>query len=139
MEEELPMDERSRPQVVPLDSVPPVPKEDAPTKVRIARLITKSRTGSQLLMGVAWLDPGDSTNWWSTEDVNSTDEGEHYYGPLHETYFVLGGRFRLSWTKGELEFGANDAVSLPAGWRYKLECISDEPGYLVYSFTPPPE
>jgi mannose-6-phosphate isomerase-like protein (cupin superfamily) len=133
------MQERPRPTVVPLASVQPVPKEAAPTKVKIARLITKARTGSELLMGVAWLDPGDRTNWWSTEDVDTTAEGEHYYGALHETYFVVAGQFRLSWTDGALEFGPNDAVALPAGWRYRLECIGDEPGQLVYAFAPPPE
>ncbi|MGH2594418.1 MAG: hypothetical protein ACRDH7_00440 [Actinomycetota bacterium] len=130
---------RPEPKVVPLDSVPPVSREAAPTKVRIARLVTNERCGTDLLMGVCWMEPGDATNWWSTEDTDSTAEGEHFYGPLTEAYFVLKGRLRLSWSKGALEFGANDAVSLPKGWRYQLECIGDEPAFLVYSFTPPPE
>jgi hypothetical protein len=127
------------PQVVPMDSIPPVPREEAPTKVRIARLITRQRCGTDLLLGVCWMDPGDRTNWWSSEDENDVAEGEHYYGPLTEAYFVLRGHLRLSWSNGVLELAANDAVSLPKGWRYRLECVGQEPAFLVYSFTPPPE
>lgn len=131
--------ERPRPTVVPLESVPPVPKEEAPTKVRIARLVTKKRCGSNLLVGVAWLDPGDKTNIWSTEEEEGSAPAEHWYGALEETYFVLRGRMRLTWTDGALEIGPNDAVYLPAGWRYQLENIGDEEACLVYSFSPTPE
>jgi mannose-6-phosphate isomerase-like protein (cupin superfamily) len=131
--------DKPEPQVVPLSSVSPVPREEAPTKVRIARLITNKRCGTDLLLGVCWMEPGDSTNWWSTEDEDNVAEGEHYYGPLTEAYFVLEGRLRLSWTNGALELGANDAVSLPKGWRYRLECVGDDKAFLVYAFAPPPE
>jgi len=129
---------RVRPQVVPLASVPPVPKEQAPTKVRIARLITRRRCGSNLVVGVAWLDPGDKTNHWSTEETDDS-KADHFYGPVEETYFVLQGRLRLTWNEGTLEFGANDAVYLAAGWRYQLENIGTERATLVYSFAPSPE
>jgi mannose-6-phosphate isomerase-like protein (cupin superfamily) len=131
--------ERVSPAVVPLESVPAVPKEQAPTKVRIARLVTNKRCGANLLLGVAWLDPGDKTNIWSTEERDTTLPGEHWYGPLEETYFVLRGRLRLTWTNGVLEFGANDAVYLAPGWRYQLENVGDEQAMLIYSFHPTPE
>lgn len=130
---------RPRPMVVPLQSVPPVPKEKAPTKVRIARLVTKKRCGSDLLIGVAWVEPGKKTNWWSTESDDNTNSDEHWYGPLDETYYVLRGRLRLAWSEGVLEFGAEDAVFLPAGWRYELENIGKDEACLVYSFYPTPE
>ena len=58
--------ERPRPQVVPLASVPVIPADEAPTKVRIARLITRQRYGSNLLLGASWFDPGEETNLWSS-------------------------------------------------------------------------
>jgi mannose-6-phosphate isomerase-like protein (cupin superfamily) len=126
------------PQVVPLASVTPVPKEQAPTKVRIARLVTRQRCGSNLVLGKCWLDPGDKTNLWSTEDRDD-GKADHYYGVVEEAYFVLKGRLRLTWTEGALEFGPNDAVFLASGWRYQLENIGNEPAELVYSFAPSPE
>ena len=39
---------RPRPRVVPLDSVPAIPADEAPTKVRIARLVTREGCGSNL-------------------------------------------------------------------------------------------
>jgi hypothetical protein len=45
--------DRPRPQVVPLAAVPVVPADEAPTKVRIARLITRERHGSNLLLGAS--------------------------------------------------------------------------------------
>lgn len=127
------------PMVVPLSSVPVRSEQDAPTKVRIARLITNARCGSDLLLGRAWMEPGQKTNVWSTEPDGQVGECDHHYGYLTEVYYVLRGRFRLTWSKGALEFGPDDAVYLAPGWRYQLENIGDEPGELVYSFTPTPE
>ena len=129
---------RNAPRVIPLDSVSPTPKEDAPTKVRIARLVTRARCGSDLVLGVSWLDPGDKTNVWSTGQV---DDGaaEHFYGDVEEAYYVLRGRLRLTWDDGVAEFGANDAVYLASGWKYELENIGDEQAHLVYCFAPSPE
>jgi mannose-6-phosphate isomerase-like protein (cupin superfamily) len=130
--------QRVAPCVVPLSSVPATPKEAAPTKVRIARLVTRERCGSNLVVGVSWLDAGDKTNVWSTQE---TDDGgaDHYYGAVEEAYFVLTGRLRLTWDDGSAEFGANDAVYLATGWKYELENIGDEPAQLVYCFAPSPE
>jgi mannose-6-phosphate isomerase-like protein (cupin superfamily) len=129
---------RSRPQVVPLDSVPVIPAEDAPTKVRIARLVTRERCGSNLLLGACWMDPGEETNVWSFEDVDRTAAGDKYYGPVDETYFVLRGRLRLTWDEGELDIGPDDAVYLAPGWRYRLTNVGDEPAFFVYGMAPSP-
>jgi hypothetical protein len=43
--------DRPRPQIVPLATVPVVPADEAPTKVRIARLVSRERHGSNLLLG----------------------------------------------------------------------------------------
>ena len=133
------MAEKPRPMVVPLASVPPVSAEQAVTKVRIARLITRKRCGSELLLGASWMDPGEVTNTWSSRETNDMGEGDHWYGPVEETYFVISGRLRLTWDEGVLDFGADDAVYLAPGWTYRLENVGDEPAFFVYSMTPTPE
>lgn len=130
---------KNKPQVVPLASVEVRAPEDAPTKVRIARMITNARCGSNMLLGVAWVQPGEKTNRWSTQADDELEPNDHHYGYLEEVYFILHGNFRLTWDEGVLEFGPNDAVYLPAGWQYRLECVGDVPGMLVYGFSPTPE
>jgi mannose-6-phosphate isomerase-like protein (cupin superfamily) len=129
---------KPRPQVVPLESVPVIPADEAPTKVRIARIVTRERCGANLLLGACWMDPGEETNVWSSEEEDRTAEGDHYYGPVDETYFIAQGRLRLTWDEGELEFGPNDAVYLAPGWTYRLKNVGDEPAFFVYSMVPSP-
>jgi mannose-6-phosphate isomerase-like protein (cupin superfamily) len=127
-----------RPQVVPLDSVPVIPAEEAPTRVRIARLVTRERCGSNLLLGACWMDPGEETNVWSFEAEDATGEGDKWYGPVDETYFVVRGRLRLTWDEGELEMGPEDGVYLAPGWSYHLRNVGDEPAFFVYGMAPSP-
>ena len=131
--------DKPRPMVVPLHTVPPVPAAEAVTKVRIARLITKKRCGSNLLTGVSWMNPGEETNVWSSRDADDTGPGDHWYGPVDETYFIVRGRLELTWDEGVLELGPNDAVYLAPGWTYHLKNVGDEPAFFVYSMTPTPE
>jgi mannose-6-phosphate isomerase-like protein (cupin superfamily) len=131
--------DRPRPQVIPLADVPKRVGDDAPTKVTIARVITKERCGSNLLLGACWMEPGDETNVWSSkEDDPSADVG-HRYGPVDETYFIIRGKLRLRWDEGEFELGPDDCVYLAPGWRYHLKNVGDEPAFFVYSMTPSPE
>ncbi|MFN8185765.1 MAG: cupin domain-containing protein [Gaiellales bacterium] len=122
-----------------MDSVPPVPAADAVTKVRIARLITRERCGSGLLCGVAWLDPGEETNTWSSRATNDMGPDDHWYGAVDETYFIIRGTLRLTWDEGVLDLTPNDAVFLAPGWTYHLENVGDEPAFFTYSMTPTPE
>jgi mannose-6-phosphate isomerase-like protein (cupin superfamily) len=131
--------QKPKPMVVPLDSVPPVSADQAVTKVRIARLVTRKRCGSNLLLGASWMDPGEETNTWSSRAEDDTAPGDHWYGPVEETYFIIKGRLRLTWDKGVLELSPNDAVFLAPGWTYHLKNVGDEPAFFVYSMTPTPE
>ena len=133
------MSQKPKPMVVPLDSVPPVPADQAVTKVRIARLVTKKRCGSNLLLGASWMDPGEETNTWSSRAEDDTAPGDHWYGPVDETYFIIKGRLQLTWDEGILELSPNDAVFLAPGWTYHLKNVGDEPAFFVYSMTPTPE
>ncbi len=47
-----------KPTAVALDQVEVVPADEAPTGTRIARLVTRAGTGSSVLVGVSWMDPG---------------------------------------------------------------------------------
>jgi mannose-6-phosphate isomerase-like protein (cupin superfamily) len=126
------------PEVIPLSAVPVIPAGEAPTKVRIARLVTRERCGSNLLLGACWMDPGEETNVWSFTDEDRTAEGDTWYGPVDETYFVVRGRLRLTWDEGELDIGPEDAVYLAPGWSYKLRNVGDEPAFFVYGMAPAP-
>lgn len=132
-----------RPTLVRLSDVSPLRAEDAPTKVRIHRLFTRAGDGSNLTQGVCWMDPGEKTNRWSSRPQDDMPEGDHWYGPVEETYFVVHGRLRLSWSSdsedGAFDLGPNDSVYLAPGWVYHLQNIGDEPAFFVYNMTPPQE
>jgi mannose-6-phosphate isomerase-like protein (cupin superfamily) len=129
---------KPRPQVISIHDVPRLSAEEAPTKVPIARIITKERCGSNLLLGACWMEPGDESNLWSSGEVTETDV-DHHYGAVDETYFIVRGRLRLTWDEGELEIGPDDCVYLAPGWRYQLKNVGDEAAFFVYGMTPTPE
>ena len=133
------MTDRPKPMVIPLEHVPVIPAAQAVTKVRIARIVTRKRCGSNLLLGASWLDPGEETNWWSSRDDDDVAEGDHWYGPVDETYFIIRGRLRLTWDEGHFDVGPDDSVYLAPGWTYHLKNIGDEPAFFVYGMTPTPE
>ena len=113
--------------------------EDAPTKVRIRRLITRGRHGSELTLGVCEMAPGEETNLWSSRPENDAGPGEHWYGPVEETYYGIRGHLTLTWDEGTIEFGPDDAVYLAPGWHYRLKNTGDETAYFVYNMYPSQE
>jgi mannose-6-phosphate isomerase-like protein (cupin superfamily) len=125
--------------VVPLADVPVIPAAEAVTRVRIARTITRARCGSELMQGVSWMDPGEQTNTWSSRAEDDMAEGDHWYGDVHETYFIIRGYLRLTWEGGVLELREHDSVYLAPGHTYHLENVGDEPAFFVYSMTPTQE
>lgn len=112
---------KPRPMVVSMDSIPVVPADQAVTRVRIARLITKSRCGSNLLLGVCWMDPGEKTNTWSSRDENDMGADDHWYGPVDETYFMIRGTCASrGMTKQRISIRMTRSTFLPGGrtsWR----------------------
>ena len=130
---------RPKPAKIHDDEIPWLTVESAPTKVRIRRLITRKRHGSELLLGVCEMAPGECTNRWSSMPENDAQSGEHWYGPVDETYYCLRGRLTLSWDEGDIVFGRGDAVYLAPGWHYTLENTGDETAFFVYHMYPSPE
>jgi mannose-6-phosphate isomerase-like protein (cupin superfamily) len=127
------------PTVVNMNAIPTIPAEEAPTKVRIRRLVTRKANGSNLLLGVCFMDPGDETNVWSFKELDETGADEKYYGPVDETYFVFRGNLELKWDEGKLELGPGDAVYLAPGYNYHLKNVGTEPAFFTYSMAPSPE
>ena len=132
------MTERKIPVVVNMNSIPTIEAKEAPTKVRIRRLITKTSQGSDLLLGVCFMDPGEETNVWSFKQVDDTGADDKYYGTVDETYFVFRGKLLLKWDEGELEIGPGDAVYLAPGYSYHLKNVGIEPAFFTYSMAPSP-
>ena len=111
--------------------------------MRIARVVTRERCGSNLLLGASWLDPGEETNTWSSSDEPDVGADDHWYGPVDETYFIINGRFELDYEaaaagddRGVLELTPHDCVylaprlSLPAALhvrRARLLRLLDDP------------
>jgi mannose-6-phosphate isomerase-like protein (cupin superfamily) len=133
------MSNRVPPKVIPLSEAEVIPAEKAVTKVRIARVISKKSAGSNLLLGAAWMDPGEETNVWSSREVNDVAEGDHWYGPVDETYFIISGNLRLTWDEGAFDLKPNDCVYLAPGWTYHLKNTGSVPAFFIYSMTPSPE
>jgi mannose-6-phosphate isomerase-like protein (cupin superfamily) len=125
------MSDRPKPAVIHLEDVPVTPAAEAVTRVRIARIITRKRCGSNLLLGACWMDPGEQTNTWSSRVEDDTAPGDHWYGPVDETYFIIRGHLRLTWDEGTFDVVPNDSVY--------LENLGDEPAFFVYGMTPTPE
>lgn len=133
------MTDKPKPMVVPLDSVPVIPADEAVTKVRIARIITRKRCGSDLLLGACWMDPGEETNTWSSREENDLGPDDHWYGPVDETYFIIEGQLRVESDAGSFDLGPTDSFYLAPGWEYRLKNVGDVPAFFVYSMTPSPE
>ncbi|MFN3005073.1 cupin domain-containing protein [Mycolicibacterium wolinskyi] len=133
------MTERQRPVVIPLSDVTPIPAAEAPTKVRISRIITRAEHGSNLTQGVCWMDPGEETNRWSSAAENDTEPGDHWYGPVDETYYIIAGTLRFTWDEDVVDLKPGDTVYLAPGWTYHLANVSDQPAFFVYNMTPAQE
>jgi mannose-6-phosphate isomerase-like protein (cupin superfamily) len=114
-------------------------RADAPTRVRIKRLITRGRHGSELTLGVSMLEPGDETNRWSSMPDDDAGPGEHWYGPVEETYYCIRGTLTLTWDEGVIEFGPDDAVYLAPGHHYHLRNNGSETAVIVYNMYPSQE
>ena len=115
------------------------PQANAVTRVRIRRLITREKQGANLMLGVCVMDPGEETNLWSSAPERDVDEGDHWYGPVEETYYCINGNLKLTWDEGEIDFGPNDAIYLAPGWHYRLKNSGSQQAFFVYNMTPPQE
>lgn len=128
-----------RPVHIPLAQVEPVPADEAPTKVRIRRIITRGEHGSNLTQGVCWMSPGEETNLWSSHENEDDVPADHWYGPVDETYYIVRGNLTLTWDDDVFELSPGDTVYLAPGWTYHLKNTGTEEAFFVYNMTPAQE
>lgn len=121
------------------DDITWTPQAQAVTRVRIRRLITREKQGSNLMLGVCVMDPGEETNLWSSAPERDVAEGDHWYGPVEETYYCIRGSLKLTWDEGEIDFGPDDAIYLAPGWHYRLKNTGSDQAFFVYNMTPSQE
>jgi mannose-6-phosphate isomerase-like protein (cupin superfamily) len=115
-----------KPTAVALDQVEVVPAGEAPTGTRIARLVTRAGTGSSVLVGVSWMDPGEASARWTVPPGAETEE----------VYYVIRGRIRVDWDDGQVEAGPDAAVYFPPGFSYQVTAVSPDPVFLAYTLYP---
>jgi mannose-6-phosphate isomerase-like protein (cupin superfamily) len=93
--------------------------------VRVKRLITKRREGSdRIMLGIGWGDPASEEVW--------------RYSVKDEVYFVLRGGLTLFWSDNTSELRDGDAVYLPAGIKYRL-VYHKKDNFIIYALSPPLE
>jgi len=132
-----------KPAKIHRDAIPWRGGDAAPTRVRIRRLVTRGRHGSELTLGVCEMEPGDESNLWSSMAENDAEPGGHWYGPVEETYYCVKGQLALAWDDGSdggtIDFGPGDAVYLAPGHHYRLKNVGAEIAFFVYNMYPSQE
>ncbi len=129
------------PAKVHAESVPWGFVEGGNRKLRVRRLITRGSHGSEMTTGIAELDAGVETEWFSFMPERPGGSGELWFGPCWETYYGIRGQLTLYWNdgngrEGTIEFGPEEAVFLAPGYRYKLANHGSASARVVYSLYP---
>jgi ethanolamine utilization protein EutQ (cupin superfamily) len=120
------------PVAVALGDIQVLPPDATPAGVRLARLITKGTTGSDLMLGACWLSPGEST----TFDLSAPGGGPV---PAQEAYYVINGRVRVRFDDDrDLEAGPQAAVWFAPGRSYEVEVVGEDEVFLIYTVVPAP-
>jgi len=102
-----------------------------PESVRLKRLITKKRVGSErILFGRLWMEPGAQPFEWSTEPSSGIFAG------MDEVYYVLEGMIRIHCDGKEIEAKKGDAIYFPSGGKYKVENPGNERAIVLYATSP---
>lgn len=127
-----------QPLVVSMSDVEVVPKDGTALGMKLSRTVTHADHGANLMGGVSWMEPGETSNVWSTEETPAEGSGPaHHVGPIHELFFLISGRLNVEWSGGTLEMHANDTLFLPPGYRFRVENPGEETAFLFYVETPP--
>jgi mannose-6-phosphate isomerase-like protein (cupin superfamily) len=94
-------------------------------RFRVWRLLTHDSSGSNLMLGVMEMRPGERAGFRCEDGVQ-------------ETYYLLSGSLRVRDDGGEsTEVGAETAVLFPRG-EYRLEALGGEPARIIYTVMPDP-
>lgn len=126
----------SEPRVFTMAATAPLEDAASPVAIRLTRLITRANSGSDLMMGVAEMRPGECSAWFSFAAEEPVGGGETWYGPIDETFFVVRGRLRLEWDAGTVEAGPQEAIHCPPGRSYRMVNPGAEASFIVYAIAP---
>lgn len=118
-----------RPAVARLNDVEVLQPDEWSGGIRLARLITRGATGSDVMLGVCWLAPGESTAFELAAKVGQQVAAQ-------ETYYVVRGRVRVLFDDEEFEAGSDNAIWFAPGYSYVVEAIGDEETFIVYTVSP---
>jgi mannose-6-phosphate isomerase-like protein (cupin superfamily) len=88
------------------------------------------------MFGVAQMFPGERSLVFSFLDSDDTTQGEIYYGPVDEMFFVVRGRLRVEWDDMAVDAGPNETIYLPPGHKYRMVNPGDEEAFIVYALSP---
>jgi quercetin dioxygenase-like cupin family protein len=106
-----------------------IPVDEQTDSFRQVRLIERSNTRSEVVLGLQWYTPGGEAVSW-TADAES-----------HEVFFVTEGKVEVSWQgpdDGSSQLAAGDAFFLPPGRTYSVKAAGAHPAALVWALTPAP-
>ncbi len=126
----------SEPRVFTMAATAPLEGAASPVAIRLTRLITRANSGSDLMMGVAEMQPGERSSRFSFATENDAGPGEAWYGPIDETFFVARGRLRIEWDGGAVEAGPQEAIHCPPGRKYRMVNPGEEASLIVYAIAP---
>lgn len=101
-------------------------------RTKLARLITARETGSHILFGLCWLEPGQVSEPWALAYSARSESAEQ------EVYYVLKGEVEVEWDQGTLLAGPETAVYLAPGWTYRVKGISRDTTLFAYAYVPAP-
>ncbi len=93
--------------------------------IRVRRLITKGREGSDKIMfGVVFVEPGNKPLKWKYEVED-------------EVYFILKGEVTIYCNNKKIKVKEGDAIYLPAGEKHGLINEGKESATIIYALSPP--
>lgn len=127
----------SDPRIFTMAATPPLEGAASPVAIKLTRLVTRANSGSDLMMGVAEMQPGECSAWFSfAAEKPAGGADETWYGPIDETFFIVRGRLRLEWQDGAVEAGPQEAIYCPPGRRYRMVNPGAEASFIIYAIAP---
>jgi len=80
---------KAKPARIHYDAIPWGGVEGSSENLRIRRLITRGRQGSELMLGVASLDAGVETGWWSSMPEDEAGRANTGWDPSRKPTIAL--------------------------------------------------
>jgi mannose-6-phosphate isomerase-like protein (cupin superfamily) len=110
---------------------------DAAPRTTFARLISHAQFDANLLIGVCTMPPGEDVGW-----AGNAYPGLDGYGPADYAYYILNGQLAVDWEgqdgdAGRFDLGPEEALYMPAGFKYWARNEGEHTAQFLYCMTPP--